>query len=187
MGRKLEVKEGQRFGMLTVIKEVEGVIYADRRQKRRRFEFKCDCGNTTIRGIGSVKRNDRSNPSCGCTRITPQFLESSLTHGERRHERTTVEYTTWCNMKARCYNPNRHDYYLYGGRGITVCDRWRNSYQNFLEDMGRRPEGYSIERRNKDGNYEPDNCKWADDTEQANNRRPWGTAKNPKQTQLIFD
>lgn len=76
-------------------------------------------------------------------------------------------------MKARCTNPKGKDWNRYGGRGIRVCDRWLNSFENFLADMGRRPgPGYSIERKENDGNYEPGNCCWATAKDQAKNRRP---------------
>ena len=173
MGRKIEVNKGDRYNMLTIIKEVEKV-------NGRRFMVQCDCGN--VKEVDFNHMRHSIIKSCGCYR-QKQFKEVITKHNLRNH----YLYPTYNTMKQRCYNPNRRDYYLYGGRGITVCERWLNSFANFLEDMGDRPEGYSIERKNKDGNYEPDNCKWADDTEQANNRRPWGTAKNPNQTQLIFD
>jgi len=84
----------------------------------------------------------------------------------------TPEYASWEHMKDRCYNQNCNRYYLYGGRGIKVCERWRNSYVAFLKDMGRKPSHiHSIDRLDTNGNYEPSNCKWSTPKEQANNRR----------------
>ena len=88
------------------------------------------------------------------------------------HNRTnTKEYRAWSSMKSRCSNPNVASYPNYGGRGITVCDRWLNSFENFFEDMGEAPEGFELDRIDVNGNYTPDNCRWVDESTQAKNRR----------------
>jgi hypothetical protein len=91
-------------------------------------------------------------------------------HGEGGQDQT-VEYTSWCHMHARCYQPNNRKFKNYGERGIIVCDRW-HKYENFLEDMGRKPDAkYTLGRVDNDGNYEPGNCRWETAKQQARNRR----------------
>lgn len=90
-------------------------------------------------------------------------------HASRKHK--SPEYYSWAQMKTRCNNPNYREYSLYGGRGIKVCERWLNSFENFLEDMGSRPQNYSLDRIDVEGNYTPSNCKWSSRFEQARNKR----------------
>lgn len=95
-----------------------------------------------------------------------------FSHGHTRHGLISREYRSWSSMKERCNNPNSISWKYYGARGITVCERWFK-FENFLADMGPRPQGTTLDRfPNKDGNYEPGNCRWATATEQRANRRP---------------
>ena len=92
-----------------------------------------------------------------------------MRHGHTRNGKESSEYISWAHMKTRCQNPNNDRYHRYGGRGIKVCERWQ-SFENFLADMGVRPPGLTLERMDNDSNYEPGNCKWATQKEQANNK-----------------
>jgi len=106
----------------------------------------------------------KSVKSCGCL--------NHLGHAARKHgAHGTPTYATWSSMIQRCSNPRDSHWQYYGGRGITVCDRWRTSFADFLADMGPKPAGYSIERADVDGNYEPSNCTWIPMADQSKNRR----------------
>lgn len=124
---------------------------------------KCACGNTSKVAASNFSA-DRTK-SCGCNRV----LAASITRTRHGRSRTS-EHGTWCAIKQRCGNPNSGCYPRYGGRGIKVCDRWLESFENFFEDMGPKPSRrHSIDRINNDGNYEPGNCRWATQIVQSHN------------------
>lgn len=149
----------QRFNRLTALYQIAG-------SRPTSWRCKCDCG-AEINVQSFQLRNGRTK-SCGCFR-RERGAVLLKTHGESGANRTRT-YTTWMRMIARCTNPKIDQYRYYGARGISVCDRWRNSYEAFRADMGERPANHTIDRINSDGNYEPGNCRWATPLEQSRNR-----------------
>jgi len=146
-----------RFGRLVVMSP------AAASGGHRRLVCRCDCG--TVRSFRETHLMAGATKSCGC------LMREAASTRLRRHGKTkTPEYGIWKTMKSRCGNRNTQSYVNYGGRGITVCDRWKNSFEAFLLDMGERPSrAHSIDRRDGTKGYSPDNCRWATPMEQAAN------------------
>jgi hypothetical protein len=150
----------KQYGNWTVLKDfgTRGKYYV------RYILAKCKCGKEKEIQLAHL-RNGASTQCIGCA---GKNNKHALKHGLI----SSPEYITWLAMKQRCYDSKRHNYKHYGERGIIICERWLNSFENFYADMGPRPSPkHSIDRINNDGNYEPVNCRWATQKEQVNNTR----------------
>jgi|SRR5215467_7405799 len=171
MSRSVDLT-GQKFGQLQVI-----ALHPERIRRGFAWLCRCECGKEKV--IASIKLRTGNTVSCGCRR-------AHLKHGQsfagdprpgpaRMRKRPTPEYMAWCAMKQRCLNPRQRDYANYGARGIKVCPEWRTSFEAFFAHIGPRPGiGYSLDRVNNDGDYEPGNVRWATRSEQHQNQRHRG-------------
>lgn len=167
MAKRLQLS-GKVFGRLTVVKEGHSTSVGTS------WLCLCFCGKEhTVRGANLISG---SVTSCGCyakealARGREKALKTVITHGAFINGANPASYSSWHAMMHRCYDPKNYKFHNHGGRGITVCERWKD-YLNFKEDMGEPTEGLSLERIDNDGNYEPSNCKWATRKEQGRNKR----------------
>lgn len=162
VGKASSVAVGDRYGRLTVV-----AFSHINNHGKRCWLCQCDCGKTVIVVAGNLRSG--ATKSCGCLALgesNPNFR-----HGQGKSGTQSPTYRTWCAMITRCTNPKQKCWKHYGGRGIGICQRWRESFPAFLEDMGERPKGRSLDRRDVNGDYTPENCRWATWSEQVRNRR----------------
>jgi hypothetical protein len=169
---------GRRFGRWLVVG-----LSGESVSRKPKWNCVCDCG-TARAVLGGSLRSGKS-ASCGCLarEIARAAGDRTRTHGMTH----TSTYTIWMGMVARCHSPTAKDFPRYGAKGVTVCDRWRESFENFLADMGPRPAGLTLDRRENDKGYSPENCRWATYGEQVRNSRAVRLVTINGKTQCIKD
>lgn len=165
---------GRRYGRLVAVRR-----HALNKHKRWNWEYLCDCGNTIVRDGGNVTSGYIR--SCGCFR-----REATSARVATHRQGGTAVHRAWHHMLSRCRDPNVPMYPVYGGRGISVCERWLK-FENFRDDMGEKPAGMSLDRIDVNGNYEPGNCRWASWIQQANNKQYNRRAEYRGQQMTIYE
>jgi hypothetical protein len=153
---------GQCFDRWVVLGRAENTA-----QRQAQWLCRCECGNERV--LKSIVLRKRLSRSCGCLKLEI-LAKRSTKHGHSPAAKVSPTYNSWAGMVARCTNPRHTHYAYYGGRGITVCDRWL-VFADFLADMGEKPNGLSIDRIDNSKGYEPGNCRWATATRQMRNKR----------------
>lgn len=153
----------KKFGKLTVLEKT-----GNRKCGCIIWKCKCDCENF-VEVIGSSLTRGNTK-SCGCL-VSEKLSERNYKHGYSERGKVSSTYDVWSSMRKRCLNPNHPAFHNYGGRGITICERWIESFESFLEDKDERPDGMSLDRIDNDGNYTPENTRWTSFLKQSRNRR----------------
>lgn len=177
---KVKIEIGQRFGRLVVLEPS-----FRSKNNSRTFLCQCDCGNKTVAIAAFLPRGMKK--SCGCLKIETSILngKKGFKHGRTKYNSPT--YSTWISMRSRCAEDSTGCHWKsYGAKGIMVCEQW-NSFENFLSDMGERPQGKTIDRINPNGNYEPSNCRWATPKQQIRNRSKVKTLTMGTETRPLME